>query len=215
MARSIHGGRGQEPIPMTERGSIAGAGEGGGSEAGRETGRIAAPFRGPGVGGAGTGLRSRSEPLQTRKLRCRPLRVQETRSFPVRRHQAGSSSSTEDSVERISRRPPGPSASMWRRMRRRRPPPQSRSPPSSLESERRGWRSTGSTAPPSVRDAGAPVREELDELRAPHDRGAPDEFPLVELALLEAGGTDEELPPRLREVVHQLPEGREALLVDL
>ena len=50
--------------------------------------------------------RSSISPLQTRKLRCPFLLVQETISFLVMRHQAGSSTSTVESVERISRRPP-------------------------------------------------------------------------------------------------------------
>ena len=40
--------------------------------------------------------------MQTRKLRSRPRRTSETNSFPVMRHQAGKSSSTEISVERNS-----------------------------------------------------------------------------------------------------------------
>ena len=41
MARSIQTGRGQLPIPMTDNGSIAGAGDGGGSDAGISTGTAA------------------------------------------------------------------------------------------------------------------------------------------------------------------------------
>ena len=47
-------------------------------------------------------LRSASLPLLTMKLRCLFSFVQETSSLPVMRHQAGRSSSTEISVERIS-----------------------------------------------------------------------------------------------------------------
>ena len=69
-----------------------------------------------------------SAPLQMRKLRWSPWRVQEMNSLPVRRHQAGRSSSTEISVERISRMPPGGSGSICFRIRSRSPLPQSMSP---------------------------------------------------------------------------------------
>src|SRR5262245_16674470 len=59
-----------------------------------------------------------------------------------------------------------------------------------------------------------PIRQELDELRAPDDARASDEVVFVQLALLEARRADVDRAAALREVVHQLPQRREALLVD-
>ena len=65
-----------------------------------------------GGGRVDVGRRSSIRPLHTRKLRCPFLLVQETISLLVMRHQAGSSTSTVESVERISRRPPRSIGSM-------------------------------------------------------------------------------------------------------
>src|SRR6266702_6556922 len=62
--------------------------------------------------------------------------------------------------------------------------------------------------------AGTPVREELDELGAAHDARAGHEIVLVELALLEARRAHVDHAARLREVIHQLSQWREAVLVD-
>ena len=59
-----------------------------------------------------------------------PFLVHETSSLLVSLHQAGSSTSTVESVESISSRLPGSSGSMCLRMRSSKPAPQSRSPPS-------------------------------------------------------------------------------------
>src|SRR5262245_12160262 len=142
-----------------------------------------------------------------------PLFTRETSSLPVRRHQAGRSSSTEISVDRISSRPPRPSGSMCLRMSSSSPFPQSRSPPSKLASGACGWRST--TFIGSIGNAGRAGTEELDELGASDDRRARDEVGLVQTALLEAGRADPDLPARLDEIVHQFLEGRETLLADV
>ena len=62
-------------------------------------------------------------------IRVRSCQV-ETSSLPVIRHQAGRSSATEGSVERISRSCPAASGSIRRRIWSSSPLPQSRSPPS-------------------------------------------------------------------------------------
>src|SRR5262249_15193957 len=136
-------------------------------------------------------------------------------SLLVTRPQAGQAASSEISVERNSSRPPRSSGSMCWRISRSRPLPQSRSPPSKLVSGSSTCRSTGSTRSPLVTDAGAPVRQELDELRAADDRGACHQTGLVELPLLETGRADVDRPAALGEVLHQLPQRREAFLADV
>src|SRR5262245_12146771 len=67
----------------------------------------------------------------------------------------------------------------------------------------------------SIADAGTAVGEELHELGPAHDRRAGDQVVLVELALLEAGRAHVDGPAGLREILHQIPERREAVLVDV
>src|SRR5262249_30654875 len=88
----------------------------------------------------------------------------------------------------------------------------------------RGWRrdlasGAGSRCPRglltwcrSIADAGAPLRQELDELDAADDRGARDEIVFVELALLEARRTGVDRTAGLREAVHQLAWSGDAFL---
>ncbi len=132
---------------MTDSGAISGAAAGLGRDAGIETGTRKCSQTGTGEATGAAARRSDRDPLQTRKLRCPPVRVQETNSLPVKRHQAGSSTSTVESVERISSNPPRCSGSMWRRIRRSSPLPQSRLPPPKLESGCWVCRSTGSICP--------------------------------------------------------------------
>src|SRR5262249_18147979 len=75
----------------------------------------------------------------------------------------------------------------------------------------------GSSLRRSVRseaDGGASLRQELDELHAADDGGAPHQVVLVELALLEARRADVDRPAGLREVGHELAQRREPLLPD-
>src|SRR5262245_23797903 len=217
MACSIQRGRGQLPMPITAIGGIAAAGAGGGSEAGMVMATGARPTGAtrPGGAAARAAARSLSAPLQTRKLRSRPARTNETSSLPVIRHQAGKSSSTEISVERNSSSWPRSIGSMCWRISSRSPLPQSSSPPSKLTSAAKGCRSTGSMARPLVADAGTPVGEKLHELGPAHHGGAGHQRVLVELALLEARRAHVDGPARLGEVLHQLLEGREALLANV
>jgi hypothetical protein len=66
----------------------------------------------------------------------------------------------------------------------------------------------------SVADAGRPVREELDQLRAADDAGSSDQIVLVQLALLEARRTYPDRAAGLDEVVHQVLERRKAFLMN-
>ena len=140
MAWSSQRGRGQLPMPITDRARIAGTDVGCGSaggtvtSTGRREGAASVVIRAGRVGGR----RSASLPLQTRKLRSLPRRTSEMSSLPVMRHQAGKSSSTEISVDRNSRSWPRASGSMCWRIRSRSPLPQSRSPPSKLTSASSG-----------------------------------------------------------------------------
>ena len=124
-ACSIQRGRGQLPIPITDSGRIAGAGATAGQGLSGLTSTSTMPAR-----PAAATRRSASWPLATRKLRCLPCLVKDTSSLPVIRHQAGKSSSTEVSVDRISSRPPRGIGSMCLRISSSKPLPQSRSPPS-------------------------------------------------------------------------------------
>src|SRR6187401_2086958 len=100
MAWSIQRGRGQLPIPITERGSITGMGE----DADGRTflsamGLTATVLTSPEV--LAVLSRTCRGPLLTRNFNCFPSLMAVSKSFPVMRHQAGRSSSTEISVERI------------------------------------------------------------------------------------------------------------------
>src|SRR3989441_7020714 len=203
-------------MPMTDSDATASAGAGGGSVVGMHTATGARPTGATRTrrAGAADATRSTSVPLHTRKLRCVPRRTNDTSSFPVIRHHAGKSSSTEISVERNSRSCPRAIGSRCWRINSRRPLPQSRSPPSKLTSAANGCRSTGCTMTLLVADAGAPVGQELDELGAADHRRPRDEAVFVERALLEARRAHVHGSARLGEVVHQLLEWREALLVN-
>ena len=142
MACSIQRGLGQLPMPMTDSGRIAGAAAGSGSLSRNLTATSSTPMLLLRTVAA-PALRSANLPLATMKLRCLATLVNDTNSLPVMRHQAGRSSSTEISVERISSKPPRSIGSICFRISSNRPLPQSRSPPSKLTSAWWVWVSMG------------------------------------------------------------------------
>jgi len=127
----------------------------------------------------------------------------------VSRHQAGRSSRTDNSVERISSNWPGVSGSICLRISSSRPLPQSRSPPSKLASGAYGWRALGflgllvTRILRSIRDAGRAAGEKLDQLGAADDLCASNQIILVEAAPLEAGRADIDGAAGGSEIRHQ------------
>ena len=152
-ARSSQSGRGQLPMPQAESGAMRAGPPCPVSRAGRSTDRgfvrgIAGPASGlPVTVAPATGGTKRL--LEMRKLqRSAPGSCQvETSSLPVILHQAGRSSATEGSVERISSSCPAASGSILRRIWSRSPLPQSMSPPSNWSAGSWGWRFAASRSP--------------------------------------------------------------------